>query len=157
MHLVIRESMFIYVFTFPFFSQVICGSGSPVTLQESSKGCPSLTSVSTRRVEKSGGHMASSGDTRKKNILKINEIWFGSFYYLENKKLHLSSLVELRDLDGLPTAFNLLPYFFMLFLSVELTVYNLKNYLMFLKLKQACYYSKYKSKNVSLHKKNDYI
>lgn len=54
------------IFTFPFFSQVICGSGSPVTLQESSKGCPSLTAVSTRRVEKSGGHIASSGDTRKK-------------------------------------------------------------------------------------------
>lgn len=51
------------LFTFPFFNHVICGSGSPVTLQTSSNGCPSLIEVSVKRVEKSGGHMASSGDT----------------------------------------------------------------------------------------------
>lgn len=50
-------------------SHVIWGSGSPVTLQTSSNGCPSLTVVSTRRVEKSGGHIVSSGDTKTKNII----------------------------------------------------------------------------------------
>jgi len=57
--------LFYFGLTFPFFSQVICGSGSPVTLQLSSNDCPSLTEVSSKRVEKSGGHMASSGDTKK--------------------------------------------------------------------------------------------
>lgn len=33
-------------------------------------------------------------------------------------------MVELRDRDGLPTAFNLLPYFFELFASVDLVVWN---------------------------------